>query len=82
MSTTSLVPAGYRLKRIGRPVRGERILGRHNEVLTCQGDINVVCAIIEPVGGAGYEASREQARRDYDRRRNDSPQDEELMTEG
>ena len=78
MTDVSIIPDGYRLKRTGYPVKGESILGRNNEVLMCQGALtHTVCAIVEPVGGKGYEANANLRRRD-----GESPQDQELTPEG
>ena len=66
MSNVSIIPKGYRLKRVGRPEKGERILGALGEVLLCQGPVNAVCAVVEPVGGKGYEARRNEGRRGTD----------------
>ena len=74
---TSVIPKGFRAKRVGPPEKGELILGKGGEVLRCSGALSATCAIVEPIGGVGYEPSR-----NVGRRRTDAPQDKELEVEG
>lgn len=43
------VPKGYKLKRIGHPVKGERIVVSRGEVVVCQGHLHTRCTIVEPI---------------------------------